>query len=695
MSIFNKRQTKKPASRFKRVNLDKIISRRILILGLVVLTAFTVIFARLVYIQAFSHDEYKEKTEDYTSIKQYTSAPRGQIYDRNGKVLAQTVISHNIVYTSPQDMTTEFYKMYANRIASVFDVDLDDFSTHDKQEAYITYKSFLDSDDPEYRALHLLSDKDYKDYVNGEWGDDAESILYSTLIPLIGEKQISEIPEEDLKMCLIYQRMIAYLSTGQENVILEDVSDDDIAYLVEHKAEFPGFDVDFGGWKRVYPYGDLLSDVIGSVSTTTEGLPEAYSEEYLSKGYQYNASVGKSGLELQYNDLLAGTQEVSKITYDSGGIANKEILQSAKKGYDIYLSIDIDLQQTVDETLKTTLEKNAGTEKRENFNTLFYSMMDPNTGEVLAMSGYQIDLDDRDMVYYASGNYVSLANPGSCVKGATVYMGLSEGVVTPGETFEDAPLNIAGQEFGSYQNHGTVDAITALSVSSNVYMFQLAIRLANAKYVEGQALDVADLQGTFDKMRSYYSMFCLGNLTGLDVPNESTGYMGIVREPGMLLNYSIGQFDMYTPIQLLQYVSTIATGGKMYEPHFYNYAKEINGDEIIDAKGTTLKSELNSKYKSNLEIVQAGFRACVADGNCGTAMQQLGVDVSAKTGTAEVGEWTTANLVGYAPSSDPQVSFACVAPTSSINADNVAANICSTEVVPPILKKYFELYPEK
>lgn len=86
-------------------------------------------------------------------------------------------------------------------------------------------------------------------------------------------------------------------------MILEDIPDDDVAYLMEHKTEFPGFDVDFGGWKREYPYGETLSDVLGTVSTNTEGLPAESKDYYLAKGYQLNAPVGKSGLEYQYNDL--------------------------------------------------------------------------------------------------------------------------------------------------------------------------------------------------------------------------------------------------------------------------------------------------------------------------------------------------------------------------------------------------------
>ena len=677
----------------QNLSVDQVISNRILVLAVVIATCFLVIFLRLFYLQIISYNDYTAKREDYTSIKQYTSAPRGQIYDCKGRILAKTVVSHNIVFTSPNNMDTDDYKLYAKRIVKVFNVSAKDFTTEDKKEAYITYKTFLSTSDPEYAANHLLTSKELKQYQSGAWGDDAESKRYQILMKRIGNKQIGEMTQSQLKMCVIYQRMTANQSTGQENVILEDVSDDDVAYLVEHKTEFPGFDVDFGGWKREYPYGESLSDILGSVTTSTQGLPSELANYYLAKGYQYNASVGKSGLEYQYNDLLAGTPEIAKITYDSKGLAQKEVIQDAKKGYDIHLSIDIDLQTSLDDIIKNTLSENGGTKNRENFQSLFTTVLNPKDGSVLAMSGYQMDLDTKKMTYYASGNYSSLVNPGSCIKGATVYMGESEGVVSPGEVIVDKVMNIGGQEFGSYEDHGPVDDVSALEVSSNVYMFNIAIRLAGASYVENEPLAVNNLQGSLNKMRSYYSMFGLGNKTGLDIPNETSSYMGYGSEPGMLLNYSIGQFDMYTPLQLAVYGTTIASDGNLYQPRFMTYATEVNSSEVVEVNEKKIKSTLPEKNAAYLQRVKQGFRACIAAGYCGDSLKDYTPNVSAKTGTAEVGEWTTANLVGYAPSENPTMSFACSAPTSSQNNQSVAPNICANTVMPAFIQKYFEYYP--
>lgn len=682
---------KKVRKRKRRSRIERIVSNRILILSAVIIGLFGILLVRLVALQAFEHTAYAEKADDYSSIRQYTSAPRGQIYDRNGNVLARTVVSHNIVYTAPNNMSYTDALVYADRIGEVFGLSLDDFSASEMKDAYLRYASLLDEEDPAYNGYDLLSEEETEKMKKGKY---TSSELNAVLRNRVNQEVLDGADTRLLKTAAIYNRMAANASTGQASVIAADVSDDDVAYLVEHRTEFPGFDIDFGGWKREYPYGESLRDVIGTVSTATEGLPAESAEYYLSKGYQYNAQVGKSGLEYQYNDILTGTDEIAKITYDSNGIARKTVLQPVRKGNDIYLSIDIELQQTMDETVKTVLSEYGGSKNRENFYSLFMGMMDPRNGDVLALSGYQMDPQTRQLTYFASGNYTTLVNPGSCVKGATVYMGQSEGLVQEGEVINDAVMTIGNEQRGSFEDHGPVNDVEALSVSSNVYMFNIAIRLGGDEYVPGKELEISDVQGSLNKMRQYYSMFGLGNVTGLDVPNEVSSYMGSSESPAMLLNYSIGQFDMYSPLQMLQYAAVIAEDGKMYQPRFYMYSKEVNGDEIFDLNESKLKNTLPEENASHLDRVQEGFRACVADENCYTALLDQPYEIAAKTGTAEVEEWTTANLIGYGPYENPSMAFACSAPTSSVNTQYVSNNICGEKVVGPVLSKYFELYPQ-
>ena len=100
-------------------------------------------------------------------------------------------------------------------------------------------------------------------------------------------------------------------------------------------------------------------------------------------------------------------------------------------------------------------------------------------------------------------------------------------------------------------------------MSSNVYMFKTAMNIAGVQYVRGGTLDIP--QKAFDTMRYYFGQFGLGK-TGIDLPNESAGQMGKSSQPGFLLDLSIGQYDTYTPLQLAQYISTIANGGYRMQP---------------------------------------------------------------------------------------------------------------------------------
>lgn len=667
------------------------VSKRLIIFAVIIGLLFSAVFVRLFQIQVLQHEEYTIKMENYNTTTQASSTPRGQIYDRNGKVIAATVVSHNIIYTQPEEITTAQRWELAQKFASAFDVDKNELSKNQRKDLYIFKHTLLDSSDPSYACNDLLTQEELNSYRNGSWGDDKESrrteILYERITDDMLEEELSDEEEAGY---VVYARMISGTS-GQSKTILEDVDDDTVAYLVEHKSSFPGFDIDLGSWKREYPYGDTLRDVLGNVTTSTQGVPAELADYYQALGYPLNARVGSSGLEYQYEGLLSGTQKVSSVEYDEEGNAVIKEETSGKKGYDVYLTIDIELQQELDKVVKETLESAADNQYRQNFTTLFVCLMNPKTGEIYAMSGYQRDKKTNKVTPFASGNYLSYTNPGSIVKGATLYMGLNEGVVKPGEVINDAPMYISGTPVkASYKNYGPVDDVKALQVSSNVYMFHIAIRLAGSTYVPYQSLGISDPSSTFSLMRSYYSMFGLGNVTGLDVPNEVGGYVGYSTEAGKLLDFAIGQYDMCTPIQILQYVSTIANDGTTVKPHLFSYATEVNSTNVVTSYQNQVVSTLSGNL-DNLDRVQQGFRACVSSGYCGDAANSLEEDIAGKTGTAEVGDSTSTAFIGYGPYEDPSMAFACVAPTSSDTGSNLQSNVCTTEVMGPVLEKYFSI----
>ena len=662
----------------------KIVNRRIFIFGIIICLIFAVVSVRLVFLQIRNQEDYAAKLENYSSQKQTDSTARGEMVDRNGKVIAKTVSSHNIVYFPPKDTTSEEQWELAQTFAKDFKVDHKGMTNSDYQDLYM----FLHKDEKGNKdsGKNLLSEQE-KEALTAE---EQEKKIRSR----ITMKMVDELADDDIKDAFSVYLSMRKLPNNQNKVILEDVDSDSVAKLMENKDKYRGFDVNLGSWKREYPYKDTLRDVLGSITTSKQGVPSELRSYYEAMGYSLTDRVGQSGLEKQYEDLLSGTPRVSEISYDSDGTAIMNETSSGKNGYDLHLTIDVELQKKVDDILEDTLKKYAGTAGREKFKKAIVVLMNPQTGEIYAMSGKYLD-EDGKIQNYSSGAYLDAFASGSVVKGATVYMMLDQGIQTRYSTEQDEQMKIAGTPFKqSFNTYGTVNSIRALAVSSNVYMFKSVIKLAGGNYVYNQPLGITNemAQKTFKLMRNYYSMFGLGTKTGLDVPNEAQGFTGNTMNPGLLLDYSIGQYDNYTPIQLVQYAATIANGGKKVQPKLVNTATEVNTDYTVYENKTQVLSALPGS-KEDLETIQMGFREVVAGEHAIDPIKALDVQVAAKTGTAEVEDFTNASLVGYAPyDKEAKVAFACFVPESATNDQSVAGNLCAYNIMPEVLKEFFKKY---
>ena len=662
----------------------KIVNRRIFIFVIIICLIFAVVSVRLVFLQIRNQEDYAAKLENYSSQKQTDSTARGEMVDRNGKVIAKTVSSHNIVYFPPKDTTSEEQWKLAQTFAKDFKVDHKGMTNSDYQDLYM----FLHKDEKGNKdsGKNLLSEQE-KETLTAE---EQEKKIRSR----ITMKMVNELADDDIKDAFSVYLSMRKLPNNQNKVILEDVDSDSVAKLMENKDKYRGFDVNLGSWKREYPYKDTLRDVLGSITTSKQGVPSELRSYYEAMGYSLTDRVGQSGLEKQYEDLLSGTPRVSEISYDSDGTAIMNETSSGKNGYDLHLTIDVELQKKVDDILEDTLKKYAGTAGREKFKKAIVVLMNPQTGEIYAMSGKYLD-EDGKIQNYSSGAYLDAFASGSVVKGATVYMMLDQGIQTRYSTEQDEEMKIAGTPFKrSFNTYGTVNSIRALVVSSNVYMFKSVIKLAGGNYVYNQPLGITNemAQKTFKLMRNYYSMFGLGTKTGLDVPNEAQGFTGNTMNPGLLLDYSIGQYDNYTPIQLVQYAATIANGGKKVQPKLVNTATEVNTDYTVYENKTQVLSALPGS-KEDLETIQMGFREVVAGEHAIDPIKSLDVQVAAKTGTAEVEDFTNASLVGYAPyDKEAKVAFACSVPESATNDQSVAGNLCAYNIMPEVLKEFFKKY---
>jgi len=338
-------------------------------------------------------------------------------------------------------------------------------------------------------------------------------------------------------------------------------------------------------------------------------------------------------------------------------------------------------------------------------------MMDPHTGEILALSGKQYAFNEEKNKYefndFAAGNFTTSYAVGSAVKGATVLTGYMTGVYSPGATLLDEPLTIKDTNSKSswFNRAGGIwiSDKKALERSSNVYMFKTAIAIGDGKYRKGQSL-IIDKEKAFRVMRDHFGQFGLGIRTGIDLPGEQNGFRGSLElaDAGNVLDFSIGQYDTYTPLQLAQYVSTIANGGYRIQPRVVKEIRDPGeAGEDLGPLAQEMKPKVLNKVDASargIKQVQEGFWN-VFHGPQGTGIKYFNSpDISplraaGKTGTAETRDrgrdvWNV-TLVAYAPYEDPEIAMSVIVPSAYLKT--ASSNNINMEIGQRALKAYFDL----
>ena len=483
----------------------------------------------------------------------------------------------------------------------------------------------------------------------------------------------------------------------------KNVAEAEYAKISENIDSLKGFNTKLD-WERIYLYGDTFKSILGNVSSESQGIPEELASVYLEKGYSLDDRVGISYLEYQYEDYLKGTKSVYKV-----GDNNEYILVSqGKRGNDIVLTIDIKLQQYLEEMLSNEVLKASKEKNTKYYNRSFAVLSNPQTGEILAMSGKQVVKDakgKKKIVDYTPGITTLPVTPGSVVKGASMLVGYKYGAIDIGEKIKDECIKIKDTpEKCSWKTMGTIDDLYALRYSSNVYQYKIAIEVGKGNYQKNKALKIE--QSAFEKYRNMYASFGLGVKTEIDLPVESLGYQGTSKLPGHLLDFSIGQYDTYTPIQLSQYINTIANGGSRYKPYLLKevYSPTVNhedvfGDLIYASEKEILGTvDVDKKY---MDRVRLGFSQVVSNG-LGYGYMGKYNNSAGKTGTSQSfidtdgngvvdTETITSSFIGYSPSDNPRISIVVVSP--DIGLPNASYQSAVTKrISSQLVNKYFSIY---
>lgn len=655
------------------------VQRRIIVFGFLIVLSLSLIIIQLFRIQVISNEAYTEKLANYTRRYETITTPRGEFLDRNGEVIVSNRISKAIVYYPPLGVSLDDTWEMAQKFSKRFTIDESSLNKSDKQDLFM----FLYPDIVKGR----LSDQENQMYIDKEITNNE---LHQIKKSKVTDSDIENLSVENKKAYLVYQRMTMATSGGMK-LILNDVTNEEIAYLAEHNLDFPGFE-SYSNWERDYSEDYGLRSIIGSVSSESQGIPAESLQYYLAKDYSRNERMGRSGLELYYEDIVSGDKKIQDVVYSEDGFANPIEVREGKKGDNIIMTIDLKLQEKIEQIAIDNLEREKNNPNRKYFDNVYMMVSNPKNGDILASVVVKRD-DEGNYYNIPSLNHLDAVIPGSTIKGAMVYLGLSEGVVSPNEQISDAPIKIASTpQKRSYQNLISTNAISALAQSSNVYMFHVAMRVAEAIYEYDQPLYGVN-KDDFDILKENYSRFGLGTKTGIDMPLEELGYIGNNYQGGLLLDYAMGQYDSYTPMQLNAYINTIANDGIRVKPRYVKSAQDpLTGLTVFDNEVEVL-SVLSDKEA--LDYVKRGFRACVTDGLC----RQLNTDiipVAAKTGTAEntfrnkegqiVMDAPHSLLVGYAPFENPEVTITCV--TQNSTNGPLLSNICAP-MTNEVLDYYF------
>ena len=684
------KKSSKPLNKTRKdeKNLTEVINKRYNSLIFIVIILYVVILGRVFYLQIIKESEYKETLAASTEkTVESTSAPRGRIYDRNYNLLVDNEGVKTIYYKKQKGITNKEEIELAYTIAD--NINLDYSKVNENRLKSFYYKGHYKE------CKKKITDEEWEEYSKRKLNDkDIEKLIYERL-----DEEISTYDERDKKAAYIYYLMNKGYSYAEKVIKNKDVSEEEYAYISENIDNLKGFNTKLD-WERVYLYGDTFKSILGSVSSNSQGIPSELAEIYLKKGYTLDDRVGISYLEYQYEDYLKGTKAKYRLLSDN----SYELVSEGKRGSDIVLTIDINLQKYLEEVLSSEVYNAKGEAGTTYYNRSFAIVTDPNTGEILAMGGKQVlDKDgSKYIVDYTPGIVTLPVTPGSVVKGASMMVGYKYGAIDIGSHQYDECLKIKDTPLKcSWRTMGDIDDIYALQYSSNVYQYKIAISIGKGKYEYDKGLSLDE--EAFKKYRDMYAEFGLGKKTGIDLPVESLGYMGTSKLPGHLLDFSIGQYDTYTPIQLSQYINTIANGGKRLKPYLLKevYKASDSGDKfgsLIYKAETKVMGTLSVEDKY-INRVREGFSAVVQNG-LGYGYMGYYTNSAGKTGTSQSfidtdgdnkvdTETITTSFVGYSPSDSPKMSIVVVSPDAGI--PDVTQSGVTKRISSQIVNKFFEL----
>lgn len=664
----------------RKFNSHSIPIRLNLLFSIVILLFMTII-GRLLYMQVLNKDFYEKKLASASQTKVTTSSARGEIYDASGKPLVENTLKQVVSFTRSNKMTAKDLKQIASQLLGYVSITSPNLTERQLADYYLA--------DPEIykKTVEALPSEKRLD---SDGNRLSESELYNNAVDSVQTSQLNYTEDEKKEIYLFSQlNAVGNFATG--TIATDPLNDSQVAVIASISKEMPGISISTSWDRKILETS--LSSIVGSVSSEKAGLPAEEAEAYLKKGYSLNDRVGTSYLEKQYEETLQGKRSVKEIHLDKyGNMESVDTIEEGSKGNNIKLTIDLAFQDSVDALLKSYFNSELGNGGAKYSEGVYAVALNPKTGAVLSMSGLKHDLKTGDLTPDSLGTVTNVFIPGSVVKAATISSGWENGVLSGNQTLTDQPIVFQGSApiyswyklaYGSFP----ITAVEALEYSSNAYMVQTALGIMGQTYQPNMFVLTNNLESAMGKLRSTFAEYGLGASTGIDLPGESTGFIPKEYNFANYITNAFGQFDNFTPMQLAQYVATIANNGVRLAPHIVEGIYDNNDKgglgELIQAIDTKEINKVNIS-ESDMAILHQGFYQV----SHGTSPLTTGrafsdgatVSISGKTGTGESyvaggQEANNTNAVAYAPTENPQIAVAVVFPHNTNLTKNVGPAI--------------------
>ena len=672
---------------------------------IVVIVISVIFIATLFNLQIVNGENYREQSEKRMLRTKNITAPRGEIYDRNGVILATNKLSYDVelykvrVSTKEQNdgilRLVEILNENSDKVYSTFPVndDLNGFNFENTEEEQKWKKEMkLDST----LTFDQVIDKYIEKYELQDYSDN----------------RLNQIKMIEIK----YEANLNGYSLFNSATIAKDISQKSVAKIGEEKYKIYGISI-VSVPKRYYPNGNLLSHTIGYVSKISSTEYEKEKEE----GYSVNSVVGKAGIEQSFEKYLKGKDGVIKEETDTlGNVSSQTETTEAKSGDNVTLTIDYRLQKVAEESLLNTINGlQNGTlvgKKFSDANAGAVVVLDVDSGEVLASASYPtydinsliggISLKDWNALQnnslhpmlnrVVSGTY----SPGSTFKMLVGMAGLMNGKITVDEKYYDPGIYPYGYHpkcwlyTDRHMTHGWINIEGAIKGSCNCYFYEVGRRIGISEIVK------------------YAKLFGLGQKTGIELSGEAAGTIAGaddksedgLKSPwylGDTLSAAIGQSgSSYTPIQLANYIATIANGGKLNKVSLIKSVdNEVAGTSesladinkyISEYTGVNFEEKdlnINSEY---IDAIKKGMLSVTSEtgGTSYIVFKNSDIQVAGKTGTAQVPNGNNNGIfVGFAPYDNPKIAVVAV-------IEHGGEGTYTANVVKPIMEEYFNIDKE-